>query len=66
MKLTQLQEARYDAPPVDIKKLEKLLDKVAESIPFINYEGAAYELSKEVAAAFKEATGMSWSDWRKR
>ncbi len=66
MKLNELTEARYSAPPVEIKKLEKLLDIVAKSIPFIGYAGGEPDLSDQVGDAFEEAVGMPWNEWRKR
>ena len=66
MKLAQLNEARYKAPPVEIKKLETLLDAVAKSIPFIGYEGGDFDLADQVAIALQEATGLPWNEWKKR
>lgn len=66
MKLEELTEAKYSAPPVDVKKLEKLLDAIAKSIPFIGYAGGDIDLADQVGDAFQEAIGIPWHEWKKR
>lgn len=64
MKLEQLQEAKYAAPPVEFQKLERLLHAVVKVIPFIGYEARVENIKDELDDAFQEVTGMSWVAWK--
>ena len=64
MKLEDLTEASYHAKDVD---LERLLDTVAEVIPFIGWESVnSHEKEEKLSAAFKNFTGVDWHEWKKR
>lgn len=62
MRLEELKEAAYHG---NSPQLERLLDAVAEVMPFVGYESMGAErLKDELNTAFKEITGHDWYHWK--
>ena len=65
MKLKAITEAKYTGR-VDTDKVERLLNVMAKTVPFIGYGADVEELIEEFQTAFRDVAGMDWHKWIKR